>query len=235
MSHVGSYAPNFHEGKRSEYLAQYFFFARYGCSSSGAEDAGLDLHCTIADVVGQRAWPRCFYTLQVKSEFRPWKIESSKSVEWVATLKFPLFLCIVEKKVGRFRLYHTLARHLLHAHPPLPDRFEFVPEDRAEGQSVQWSREKGSLSLSAPVLDFGLDKFMDESYVAVAKNIIAEWVRWDDLNTHIRSSGIFQAAMPTKYKANEPLIPTQAPCQECWAIGVGEGLRPLPLKTWCAT
>ena len=206
MGKVGSYARNLREGKRSEYLALYFF------SSLGTavavptqEDTGLDLHCTIADVVGLRAWPRCFYSVQVKSEMKPWHITSAESVQWLATQPFPIFLCIVEKSVGRFRLYHMLPRHLLHAHPPLPDSIELVPEDRSDGWPTPWKRGMKSLSLSAPILDFKLDKFLDDSFVSLAKSIIHQWVLWDNVNIHTRKSGVLRASMPDRYQTNEPL------------------------------
>lgn len=103
---IGSFARNFHEGTRSEYLALYFF------SSLGTavpvphpEDTGLDLHCTIAENIGLRAWPTCFYSVQIKSEFAPWKIAGTQSIRWLVEQPFPIFLCYVDKKVGRIRVY----------------------------------------------------------------------------------------------------------------------------------
>lgn len=225
MGQVGSYAPNLRQGKRSEYLAQYFF------SSLGTavpvpmpEDTGLDLHCTIADIVGRRAWTRCFYSVQVKSEMRPWLIKSAESVKWLAGQPFPVFLCIVEKAVGRFRLYHTLPRHLLHAHPPLPERIELAPEDRTDGRPTQWKRGIESLSLSAPILDFTLEKFLDDSFVSLAKSIIYEWALWDNDNIHMRNSGMLHASMPTRYKTNEPLNATGS--MRMGLIAQGDGLNP---------
>jgi hypothetical protein len=206
MSHVGSYARNLREGKRSEYLALYFF------SSLGtavpvptAEDAGLDLHCTIADVRGLRAWPRCFYSVQVKSEMKAWSIESTESVRWLATQPFPIFLCIVEKMAGRFRVYQTLPRHLLHAHPPLPGKVDLVPEEGSNGRITQWTPGQTSLSLSAPVLDFTIDTFLDDAFIVTAKSIISAWASWDSRNTHMRESGMLHAAMPSEYVSNQEL------------------------------
>lgn len=225
MGKVGSYARNLREGKRSEYLALYFF------SSLGTavavptpEDTGLDLHCTIADVVGLRAWPRCFYSVQVKSEMKPWRIASAESVEWLATQPFPIFLCIVEKSAGRFRLYHTLPRHLLHAHPPLPDSVELVPEDRSDGWPTEWKRGRKSLSLSAPILDFKLDKFLDDSFVSLAKSIIRQWVLWDNDNIHTRNSGVLHASMPARYQTNER--PNASGSMGMGLIAQGNGLTP---------
>lgn len=199
----GCIAPNLHEGTRSEYLAQYFF------SSLGTavpvphpEDTGLDLHCTITDIIGKRAWPRCFYSVQIKSEWKEWSINGDESVKWLVNQPSPIFLCFVEKKSGRFRIYQTLARHSVSSQPPLPNRIELIPEDRLDGQLLTWKRGADSLSLSAPILDFTIESLLDESFVDGAKAIIAEWVRWDVENIHSKDSGILMANMPLKYKTN---------------------------------
>jgi hypothetical protein len=136
---------------------------------------------------------------------KPWSIDGADSVKWLAEQPFPIFLCVVEKSAGRFRLYQTLPRHLLHAHPPLPDRIKLVPTEGTDGQATQWKRGLQSLSLSAPILDFRLDKFLDDSFISLAKSVILEWVLWDSKNIHMRNSGMLQAAMPVSYRTNEPL------------------------------
>ncbi len=99
MTHVGCYAPGFHEGSRSEYLAQYFF-ASLGTSIPvpHPEDTGLDLYCSIAETVGRRSWPRCYYAVQVKSGMEAWVFESEESVRWLIEQPVPVFLCVIEKK-----------------------------------------------------------------------------------------------------------------------------------------
>ena len=227
MGQTGSFAPNFHQGKRSEYLAQYFF------SSLGtavpvpmSEDFGLDLHCTIADVVGQRAWPRCFFTVQVKSEFKPWQFQSEESVRWVSVQPFPMFLCIVEKKEGRVRVYQTLGRHHVQANPPLPSQLELVPGEESKGTVYQWNwhKEKAQIQLNAPILDFTLAQFLDDSFTELAKDVIAAWSEWDKANTQMRGSGVFQLKVPTSYRTNERLAPTGV--ASGGAMLTGEGLRP---------
>ncbi len=53
---TGSIAANFHEGSRSEYLAQYIF-ASFGTAVAvqHQEDSGIDLSCTLTERVGQCA------------------------------------------------------------------------------------------------------------------------------------------------------------------------------------
>ena len=61
---IGSLAANFHEGSRSEYLAQ-FVFSSFGTAIPvpHQEDTGLDIYCTLLEPVGQRAWPRALAAL----------------------------------------------------------------------------------------------------------------------------------------------------------------------------
>jgi hypothetical protein len=68
----GSVAANLHEGSRSEYLAQ-FVFSSFGTAIPvpHQEDSGLDIYCTLLERDGQRAWPRAYYSVQVKSTMAP--------------------------------------------------------------------------------------------------------------------------------------------------------------------
>jgi hypothetical protein len=66
VSMAGSIAPNLHEGSRSEYLAQYVF-SSFGTAIPVQEDSGLDIYCTLLKQQGKRAWPRAYYSVQVKS------------------------------------------------------------------------------------------------------------------------------------------------------------------------
>jgi hypothetical protein len=67
VSMAGSIAANLHEGSRSEYLAQ-FVFSSFGDAIPvpHQENSGLDIYCTLFERVGQRAWPRAYYSVQVK-------------------------------------------------------------------------------------------------------------------------------------------------------------------------
>ena len=92
MANVGALAANLHEGSRSEYLAQYIFASFghcYRCAASRGpwyrSFAGIDLYCTMTERVGQLAWPRHHYTVQVKSAMSPWNFDSSESVRWLSS------------------------------------------------------------------------------------------------------------------------------------------------------
>ena len=95
---VGAIAPNLHEGSRSEYLAQYVF-ASFGTAVSvpHQEDSGIDLYCTLTERVGSRAWPRAYFSVQVKSTMDPWILDGKDSVQWLAEHPLPFFLCVVDK------------------------------------------------------------------------------------------------------------------------------------------
>ena len=108
-------------------------------------------------------------------------------------------------------------------HPPLPDKIELVPENGNDGRPTQWKRGVKSLSLSAPILDFCLDKFLDDQFVLLAKSVISAWALWDNENIHLRNSGILNAAMPTRYKTNEPLDATGS--MRMGLIGAGDNLK----------
>src|SRR5271166_2089714 len=81
---VGSIATNLHEGSRSEYLAQYVF-SSFGTAVPvpHQEYTGLDMYCTLLEHDGQRAWPRAYYSVQVKSTMKAWTFDNPESVRWI--------------------------------------------------------------------------------------------------------------------------------------------------------
>jgi hypothetical protein len=83
VSMVGSIAANLPERSRSEYLAQ-FVFSSFGTAIPvpHQEDSGLDIYCTLLERDGLRAWPRAYYSVQVKSTMAPWVFGGSESVRW---------------------------------------------------------------------------------------------------------------------------------------------------------
>jgi len=108
MTHIGSLAANPHEGVRSEYLAQYVF-SSFGTAVPvpHQEDTGVDLYCTLLERVGRRAWPRAYFSVQVKSSMEPWISASPDSIRWIIEHPLPIFLCVVQKAEARLRIYQT--------------------------------------------------------------------------------------------------------------------------------
>ena len=159
----GAIAPNLHEGSRAEYLAQYFF-ASFGTAISipHQEDHGLDLSCTLCKRVGQKALAETVFTVQVKSDMRPWVFDNADSVRWLVEHPLPLLLCVVEKPSARVRVYHTAPRFYMWS-LGLDDQLELRPADATNGKCTQW---EGStcFSLSAPILDFTISDSLQEGF-----------------------------------------------------------------------
>src|SRR5688500_9757927 len=140
MTNIGSIAANFHEGSRSEYLAQYVF-ASFGTSVPvpHQEDAGVDLFCTLTERAGKLAWPKEHFTVQVKSSFDPIVLGSADSVRWLIKHPFPLLICCVDKKTLRFAVYHTFVRYQIWVRAKLPERLELTPGRGPEGRATEWT------------------------------------------------------------------------------------------------
>ena len=113
---TGSVAKNFQQGARSEYLAQYVFSA-FGTAVPvpRPEDSGIDLKCTLGEQQGYRFWVKDYYYLQVKSDENDIVLESRESVEWLHSLKLPLFICLVSKSGLEIELFQTLGAYSYHS------------------------------------------------------------------------------------------------------------------------
>lgn len=199
---VGSIAANLHEGSRSEYLAQYIF-ASFGTvvSVPHQEDTGLDLYCTLTERLGQRAFPRAYFSVQVKSTMDPWVLDGRDSVDWLIKHPLPVFLCVVDKQSSRLRVYHTAPRFYAWALPPIPERLELVPTTDEVGRCVQWSNGS-EFSLSAPILDACIKHLVDDSFHARAKEVLRFWADIDVQNLARMTAGLHVFRMPDAYQTN---------------------------------
>jgi hypothetical protein len=205
---VGSIAPNLHEGSRSEYLAQYFF-ASFGTAVSvpHQEDSGIDLYCTLMERVGSRAWPRFYFSVQVKSTMDSWQLKDKESVQWLVKHPLPLFLCIVDKKAARIRLYHTSPRFYVWSIPPLPDLLELIPSTDKKGKCTQWEGST-KFSLSAPILDVSVQDLLENESHQQALETLSSWIGFDLENLARIKAGIHSFTMPGEYKTNSTEFPS---------------------------
>lgn len=199
---VGAIAANFHEGSRSEYLAQYVF-ASFGTAVSvpHQEDSGIDLYCTLTERIGSRAWVRAYFSVQVKSTMDSWIADGKDSVQWLVEHPLPLFLCVVDKRSARLRLYHTFPRFYAWSLPPLPNRLELVPTTDPEGICTQWEGS-GTFSLSAPILDASVEELLDEQFHRRAREVLHFWIGVDLKNLARMKAGIHSFKMPDEYRTN---------------------------------
>jgi len=199
---VGSIATNLHEGSRSEYLAQYVF-ASFGTAVPvpHQEDSGVDLYCTLTEQIGRRAWPRAYFSVQVKSTMDSWKFKDEESIRWLVEHPLPIFLCVVDKSKGRVRLYHTSPRFYIWSLPPLPPRLELIPTVESEGQCTKW--EGGTkFSLSAPILDASMEDLLKDDFHREAREVLQFWISVDLANLERINAGIHSFTMPASYRVN---------------------------------
>ncbi len=204
-SQVGSIAANFHEGSRSEVLAQYFF-GSFGTviPVPHQEDTGVDLYCTLTERIGRRAWPRYHYTVQVKSGMSPWVFRSHESVRWLIEHPLPLFLCVINKAKARLRLYQTFPRFLIWVSRELPASIKLVPQDgAAQAEPLVW--REASFSLGAPVLDVRVTDLSESKEILDQTRAVIElWLKAETRNLTAVMAGIPNFATPNPYETNSP-------------------------------
>jgi len=183
-------------------LAQYVF-ASFGTSVPvpHQEDSGVDLYCTLTEQIRQRAWPRAYFAVQVKSTMDSWRFDSEDSVRWLVEHPLPLFLCVVDKSSARIRLYHTSPRFYIWSLPPLPGHLELIPATGLDGTCTQW--EGGAtFSLSAPVLDASVQELLDEDFHRNAWEVLHFWISVDLDNLQRMKTGLYSFSMPYQYRTN---------------------------------
>jgi hypothetical protein len=204
---TGSIAANFHEGSRSEYLAQ-FVLAGMGTAVAvpHQEDAGIDIYCTITERLGRLSWPIMHFTVQVKSGNEPLEFQGEQSVRWLLDHPLPLFLCVVEKPAGRLRFYQTSQRLQAGLFAPRPSRVRLQPELGTEGKTFGWS-EPGDYCLSAPIVDRTISELLNVETLANARECLLAWGAVDAKNMRRRNMGLKTLELPSRYRTNEALKP----------------------------
>lgn len=202
VSMAGSIAANLHEGSRSEYLAQ-FVFSSFGTAIPvpHQEDSGLDIYCTLLERVGQRAWPRAYYSVQVKSTMEPWVFGSPESVRWLIEHPLPIFLCIVQKPEARILVYHTTPRFAVWALPTHPNRLELIPGTETKAHTVDWVTGD-TFKLQAPILNFTIQEVLDRDFRVHVADVLKFWIDYDVENLFRIKSGIHHCRVPGDYETN---------------------------------
>jgi hypothetical protein len=206
MSNVGSFVTNFHEGSRSEYLAQYVF-SGFGTSVPilHQEDTGFDLFATLTERRGRISWPLYHYTVQVKSSAEPWEFPTSDSVKWLLRHPHPLFLCVLDKKSAHFSLYHAFPRFKIWTLGKSPQRVVFEPGPRSDdGYSAEWDwpDDGETFTLGGPILDYSIEALADSATNEHAKKVLESWLRLEVENLACMQVGLPVGSLPHRYWTN---------------------------------
>jgi hypothetical protein len=205
----GAVGYGWHEGSRSEYLAQYVF-GSWGTAVAipHQEDHGIDLTCTLMERVGSRYLARSPYTVQVKSTLEAVVFEGRAAVQWVIEHPLPLFLCVVDKGAARLSVYHTLPRFYAWSLGEWPERLEMIPAPATPGQDgkpPQWSGGY-SFSLDQPILDFTITQMQDGGFWGDLRRVFEHWLGIENDNlTRVRAN-LLKCRMPSSYRTNETWV-----------------------------
>lgn len=204
---MAGYTPGFHEGSRSEYLAQYVF-SSFGTASAipHQEDHGFDLYCTLAQEAGRVAWADKPYSVQVKSDGKPWAFKNRESVEWFVRHPLPLFLCVVDKENLRLKVFQTGPKYYYWAlNLALPDQLSLHPDmDADEGKCSFW-HESANASLGAAIADFTLEQLKDDDFFRRIRAVLDGWLDVEYANLFQITAGVRLWTSPDVYKTNTPI------------------------------
>ncbi len=202
-SQTGAVARNFHEGSRSEILADYLFSA-WGTVTPvrRSDDYGVDLACTLTEHIGQRSLVREYYSVQVKSDDAPWVFEGIDSVRWLVDHPLPLFLCRVDKRAGRVQVFHAMHRFNVWSAGRDLQRITMVHGDDPTGQGLRWN-EHGQFFLSQPIIEVSMADLIDGQVMARRRDVFSTWLTADRENCDLVRQGVRAFRVPDEYATNE--------------------------------
>lgn len=200
---TGSIAHNFHEGSRSEYFAQYIF-SSIGTSVQVPhhEDSGLDLICGLGELKGNNEFIYNHYYIQIKSDKKDIIYEHSDSVEWIKTLKHPLFICIINKRTNIMEIFQTLMISAIY-HFSSVEKICLSFKSDSIFKAPDAKSTEIVLKLGEPILSFNISNMTDKVFIEKFRNIMDYWIRVDQYNIHSRSIGFPFILHPSDFEKNE--------------------------------
>lgn len=201
----GSIAGNPHQGVRSEYLAQYIFSA-FGTAIPvpHPEDSGVDMYCTLGHSVGKRFVVSDYFMVQVKSSKEPIEYKGSEQVTWLLSHNYPLLYCFVNKAKGLVEIYQTARLSFLNTGDAIQS--VTLAPDVSQGELlVHPNNPNPIIPLEQPILSFQIDYLSNPVLVKKGRDVLSGWVRLDQENINLRSTGFTMFRYPQAYSSNQPL------------------------------
>ncbi|MBA2848377.1 hypothetical protein G4V39_03875 [Thermosulfuriphilus ammonigenes] len=208
MGQIGSIAHHFHQGARSEYLAQYVLSA-FGIAIPvpRPEDAGIDLYCAIGEEVGKRLLIENYFVVQVKSNKNDIIHEPEESVKWILSQKYPFIICVVNKYEGIIELYQTLQLAKFFPEEDIKRLiFSFSPSK--EGNFVEQEEDKKEVKilLDRPILKIKIPDIDKKEILSQYKRILKSWIELDQENIDRKNAGINVVIFPPKIITNSEIV-----------------------------
>lgn len=207
MAQIGSLAANFHEGARSEYLAEYALTS-LGMASMipRQEDVGIDMQCALGERIGGRLVIDRYYLVQIKSAREFDAYEGRGAVQWLCEHRHPLFYVVVNKKDTRIEIYQTCELVSLYALDSVT-RVVLKPGDKPSTFDSIVPAEEVTLNLGPPILSFNIKVTSDDAWREKAKEVLRSWIEIDQANIDSKRQGLGLNLFPLSYETNKTVAP----------------------------
>jgi len=207
---IGSHARNAYQGHRSEIIAE-FFFSGFGTvvPVPRPADTGIDLYCTLTESAGKKAFSTHLYAVQVKSDAKPFHIESARSMEWFIRHPLPFFFCVVQKREQKILVYNAPFRFSVWTFPPLPNCLTIVPGSGSKMENHHY--------LGEPFIDAHFADIADERKMAAFRERIILAIQVEDEN-------LMRVRMAIRQFIT--LMPAQFNDQPTWGVGSFSQTKP---------
>lgn len=204
----GSIAKNAQEGTRSEYLAQYALSA-FGTAIPvpHPEDSGIDLYCTLGKWIGRRFLVENHYLVQVKSAADPITYKDAEEVGWLLAHKYPLLICVINKKAARIELYQTIALSTISSKKSIKSVKLYPSINKTEDYfPTVLDEEIVEIFLGEPIVRFSVQNFDSITFRRRTTETIESWIKLDQENIDLKSTGINLYRIPEKWDTNSPVL-----------------------------
>lgn len=200
---TGSIAHNFYQGTRSEYLAQYVFSA-FGTSIPvpHPEDSGIDLYCTLGEVIGKLLNVTNYFLVQVKSNNKDIIYDNQVSVNWLISHKYPFLICHIDKNIGNVKIYQTTLISGFHKGDEINKIVLRFNQNNLNSEKIE---ENGNyiINLEPPILNFNINDLGNKENVLNYRKILKAWIELDQENIDKRVLGLKYSLFPKIIEPNK--------------------------------
>lgn len=204
----GARPVGFRAGDSAELLAEFVLSAlAFTTRVPRQEDVGHDLLCVLAKPEGAMLLAGGAFTVQVKSGHDDLVFERDYEVRWLKNLELPFLVAVVTRATLTVEVYSTWnllngilyreARRVILRPGAAADEFALPSTDEQASEQV--------IPLGRPILRMTAADMMDAGLVAKFRQVLEEWLRFDNTNIVNRRAGMFWVTGPAKYETNTPL------------------------------
>jgi len=169
------------------------------------EDIGHDFVCALSELQNGFYCAGPSFTVQVKSDNKPFEFDKPHEIAWIKEQENPFFLAVGNREALKLDIYSTWNR-LNGFLAKRADKIIFELSPPPPGQKAVSTEEDGSkqvIYLGKPVVSASIQEMMDDAHATTVRDKLRRWILLDRENIVNSHAGMHWTVGPEKWETNE--------------------------------